>query len=257
VTALNRAPKGALIDEFAPSGVDQPNPRLAARQAIVVEQMLRFQCRRQVQRQIVGARAHLVQCHQLDAKARRDLLGNIGIVRDHAHAKGARTLRHLLPDTSQAGHAERLSAHFRAEKPFLLPFAGLHRGVGSRNHPRQRENERPGVLGDADAVGAWRIDDEDAALAGRRDVDVVDAGPRAGDDAEPRRGVHQCRRHFGRAANEDGVRAGASAASASGFRPERASTTQLASARSKAMAEGGRSSAMMIFNAIPSSVRCS
>ena len=58
---------------------------------------------------------------------------------------------------------------------------------------RQREHQRAGVLGDADAVGAGRVDDEDAARAGRGDVDVVDAGAGAGDDAEPRRRVEQRR----------------------------------------------------------------
>ena len=37
------------------------------------------------------------------------------------------------------------------------------------------------MLGDADAVGAGRVDDEDAARARGGDVDVVDAGAGAGD----------------------------------------------------------------------------
>ena len=56
---------------------------------------------------------------------------------------------------------------------------------------RQRQHQRAGVLGDADAVGAGRVDDEDAARAGGGDVDVVDAGAGARDDPEPRRGVEQ------------------------------------------------------------------
>ena len=48
--------------------------------------------------------------------------------------------------------------------------------IGGRNQPRQRQHQRAGVLGDADAVGAGRVDDQDAARAGGGDVDVVDAG---------------------------------------------------------------------------------
>ena len=69
----------------------------------------------------------------------------------------------------------------------LLPAAVLHRLVGGGHDARQRQHQRAGVLGDADAVGARRIDDQHAAGAGGGDVDVVDAGAGAGDDAQLRR----------------------------------------------------------------------
>ena len=43
------------------------------------------------------------------------------------------------------------------------------------------------MLGDADAVGARSVEDEDAASAGRFEVDIVDAGASPRDDTKERR----------------------------------------------------------------------
>ena len=66
----------------------------------------------------------------------------------------ARALRDFLADAAEAGDAERLAAQLGAEEALLLPLAVLHRAVGGRNRARQRQHQRAGVLGDADAVGA-------------------------------------------------------------------------------------------------------
>ena len=66
------APSSSI--ELAARRIDDPDARLAAREALVVEEMLRFRRRRQVQRQVVGGRAHLVERQQLDAEAGGDLL---------------------------------------------------------------------------------------------------------------------------------------------------------------------------------------
>ena len=202
---LDRAPKGPFVDQLAARGIDEADAGLAARKAVVIEEVPRFRRRRQVQRQVIGVRADFVESHELDAQARRDLLGNVRIVGDDAHAEGTGAPGDFLADSSQPGHAERLPAHFRAEKALLLPFSGLHGAVGGGNRPRERQHQRACVLGDADAVGAGRVDDQDAAGAGAGHVDVVDAGPGARDDAEPRRRVHQGRGHLGCAADENAV----------------------------------------------------
>ena len=120
----------------------------------------------------------------------------------------ARALRDFLADAAEAGDAERLAAQLVAEKLLLLPLAGLHRLIGGGHHARQRQHQRAGVLGDADAVGARRVDDEDAAAAGGRHVDVVDAGAGAADDAQARRRGEQILGDLGRAAHEQRVGVG-------------------------------------------------
>ena len=237
-----------LVDQLAARRVDDPDARLHPRKAVVVEEMLRLGRRRQMERQEVGGRAHLVERQQLDAHALGDLARDERIVGDDAHAERAGALRHLLADAPEAGDAERLAAQLGAEKPLLLPLAVLHRPIGGGNAARERQHQGAGVLGDADAVRARRVDDEDAARAGRGDVDVVHAGAGAGDDAElaappaSRSAVTLVALRTSSAS----ASASAAASSAAG-RPLFASTCQPGSARSSSSAEAGRSSATTIF----------
>ena len=165
-----------------------------------------------MQREKVGRRADLVERQQLDAQAGGDLARDERIVRHDLHAERARALRHFLADAPEPGDAERLAAQLGAEKLLLLPLAVLHRAIGRRHRARQREHQRAGVLGDADAVGARRVDDQDAAAAGGRHVDVVHAGAGAADDAQARAALEQIGGDLGRAANEQRVGVGQRAA---------------------------------------------
>ena len=87
--AVDRAAQRRFVDQLAARRVDDAQARLALREARVVEEVLRFWRRRQVQRQEVGGRAHLVERHQLDAEAGGDLLRDVRIVGDDAHAERA------------------------------------------------------------------------------------------------------------------------------------------------------------------------
>ena len=182
--ACNRAAQRRFVDQLAARGVDEANAGPALREPLVVEEMLRLGRRGQVQRQVVGRRAHLLERHQLDAERGRDLLGDERVVRDDPHAERAGALRDLLSDPPEAGDAERLPAQLAPEKLLLLPPGVLHRAVGRRHRSRQCEHQCARMFGDADAVRARRVHDENAACAGGSDVDVVDAGAGATDDAE-------------------------------------------------------------------------
>ncbi len=61
------------------------------------------------------------------------------------------------------------------------------------------------MLGDADAVRAGCVDDQDPAGARRGDVDVVDAGAGTRNDAQPRRGREEIGGDSGGAADEQGI----------------------------------------------------
>ena len=132
-------------------------------------------------------------------------------------------------------------------KVLLVPAAVLHRAIGRRDRPRQRQHQRPGVLGDADAVGAGRVDDENAAGAGGFDVDVVDAGAGARDDPQPRRRGDQRGIDFRRAPHQQRVRIRQIVGQlrpAIGRCGHRRSTRRTCSSSS---ADAGRLSATMIF----------
>ena len=174
----------ALVNQIAAGGVDDPDALLGPCQPLGVDQLPRLRRRRHVQRDIVGAREEVVDRHELDAEIRRHLFGDERIVRDDAHAERRGAARHFLADPAEADEAERLVAHLLAEELLLLPLALLHRRVGGGQVPGQRQHEAHRQLGDADAVGAGRVHDDDAAGAGGGHVDVVDAGAGAGDGTQ-------------------------------------------------------------------------
>ena len=207
--------------------------------------------RRHVQRDVVGAGEQVVERHQLDAEVGGHLLGDERIVRDDAHAERRGAARHLLADAAEAGEAERLVAHLLAEKLLLLPLALLHRRVGGRQVARQRQDQAHRQLGDADAVGAGRVHDDDAARAGGGHVDVVDAGAGAGDRAQLRRGGDDGGRDLGGAADDDARRRRRDRRRAGRARGRCGRRRSQPSARSRSSAEAGRSSATTIFNGIP------
>ena len=87
----------------------------------------------------------------------------------------------------------------------LLPSPILHLGVRQGDRPGQREHQRARVLRDTDAGGRGRVHDEDATRTGRVEVDVVDPGSRARNDAEVRGSSDEVRIDRGRAANDQPV----------------------------------------------------
>ena len=158
-----------------------------------------------MQGNVIRPRAHIVDRHQLDAEPGRDLLRDVRIVRDEAHAEWPRAQRDFLADAPQPGDTQRLAAQLGAEKTLLLPAPLFHRAIRSRNRASQPEHKGARMLGHADAVRAGRVDDEDASLTGGGHIDVVHAGPGARDDAQLWRRVHQPRVDCRRAADEQPV----------------------------------------------------
>ncbi len=141
-----------------------------------------------------------------DATALRDER----IVGDDFHAEGAGAGGNFLSDSAEAAESERLATKFGARQLLLVPDATLHRGVGRRHRAGEREHQRERVLGDADAVAAGRIHDQDAARAGRVEIDVVDAGAGAGNHPKFRSGGEQLLVNFRRAAHDERVGVGES-----------------------------------------------
>jgi len=61
------------------------------------------------------------------------------------------------------------------------------------------------MLGNADAVRARRVDNEDAALAGRVEIDIVDACACPTYDSEVRRRLDELGRHLRGASDDEAV----------------------------------------------------
>ncbi len=203
--AVDGPAERGFVDELAARRVHEAHARLARREPGIVEQVVCFRRGRQVEREHVGGAAHVIERQQLDAQIRRHLGRNEWIVGDDAHAEGAGAPGHFPSDAPEADQTERFAAQLRAEKSALFPPAVLHRPIRGRHRACKGQHQRPRVLGDADAVGAGRVDDEDAAGAGGGHVDVVDAGAGTRHDSKTSRGGEQSRVDFRGAADEQGI----------------------------------------------------
>ena len=184
---FDRVRKRGFVNQFAARRVHDSDTRLAPRQPGGVEKVPGLRGRRQVQRDVVRGRAEIVERQQLDAKRGGHLFGDERIV---GHQVPSRTRAPACRPPGRSGRARRFRASCRAARAgqlLLVPDALLHRRVGRRNRARQRQHQRDRQLGDADAVRAGGVHDEDAAFGCGGNVDVVDAGAGAGNHPQTRR----------------------------------------------------------------------
>ena len=119
----------------------------------------------------------------------------------NARARAA-TSRPIRPKPMTPSILPRSSApmnFFLSHSPRFIEASAAGIGAREREHQAHRE------LGDADAVGAGGVHDENAARGGGRHVDVVDAGAGARDHAQLRRGLDQRGGDLRRAADDQRV----------------------------------------------------
>ena len=156
--------------------------------------------------QIVGPGTDFIERQKLDAEVRSNLRRDKWVVRDNFHAERAATKRDLLTHSTQPEQAEHLAAHFDARELLLLPAAFLHGDIGGGQSAGERQDERQGVLRDADAVDPGGIHDDDAAGARGVDVDVVNPGAGSGDHPQARRRLDEIAIHASGASDDQRVR---------------------------------------------------
>jgi hypothetical protein len=108
-------------------------------------------------------------------------------------------------DPAEAHDPEALAGELGAGEGLPVPLLGLHRGVGRRDVPREREHEADRELGGRERVAARRVHHEDAAPRRRREVDVVDAHAATADHLQALRRLDDLGVHLGAAADEDRV----------------------------------------------------
>ena len=188
--------EGFLVDDPAAGGVDHDQAWLRLRELGGAEDPRGVLRLRNVDGHDVGAAHHLVELDALDLEARGGLFRQIGIVDDHLHAEALGPGHDEAADVARPEDAEGPVVELHPLKLLLLPLSGLHRGRGLRDVPREGDDQRDRVLRRRDVVAFGRVDDDDAVLGRRVDVDVVHTDPGATDDPEVLRGGEHVARHL-------------------------------------------------------------
>ena len=154
-------------------------------------------------------------------------------------------LRDFPADASEPRHTQRFPRTSVPRNRFFSHLPAF--GVGGRNHRASAKSSAHACSATLMLLAPGALTTRMRRPPARRRRRCRRRCPCARDDAEP--GAASMRAAVTVALRTMMASASTmSAASASGLRPERASTTQLASARSNSSAEAGRSSAITIFN---------
>ena len=126
--------------------------------------------------QHVAAREQLLEGHGLGAALGERGGVRDGIARDRVHAEWLRAARDLLPHPAQSEEAERPAAQSPQWQPgVVVPPARMHVAVEDHDLPRERQDQRPGVVGKLVDAVARGVRDEDASRRRGGHVDLIQA----------------------------------------------------------------------------------
>ena len=193
-----------LVDELAAGRVDDPHAVSHPREGVGVEHAARLRVERKMQRHDVGLREDVVErACRLDAELPEALGRDEGVEGDDAHPEAERPARDLAPDPPETEHAERLAGELDPGEALPIPGSRGQRGVCLRHVPREREQERDGMLGRGVDRRLRSVRDEDSAPCRRVDVDVVDPHAGTADHLEPTGSLDERRVDRGLRADDD------------------------------------------------------
>ena len=205
LAALQSDEQRVLVHELAACRVDDAHAVAHLRDRRRVDRAARLVRQRQVQREEVRTREHLVERRALDAELAKPFGGHERVVGEDAQLEAERAARDLLADAAEAEHAQRLARELDAPEARALPAAVLERRVRLRDVAGQREQQPDRVLGRRDDGRLRRVRHDDAAARRRLDVDVVHADARAADHLQIVRARDQVGTELGRRADDDPV----------------------------------------------------
>ena len=174
-----------LVDQPAAGGVDDDHAGLGGGQLLRADQAQRLRGLRQVDGDEVRL-ASSSSSDQPDAELGGPAGLDVGVVGDERDAEGGEPLGDEDADAAETDDTDGLVGDLDAGELRPLPRSLAQRGVGGRDLPGGGEQQRDGVLGGGDDVRLRRVHDQDAALGGRRHVDVVQPDAGAGDDLQVR-----------------------------------------------------------------------
>ena len=126
-------------------------------------------------RDVIRPRAEFRHVHQFDAEFRHHLLGHVRVIGNDLHLEPHGPVGDNGADAADADDTQHLAVDLAAHELLLLPFARLHGGGGLGDVAGQGHHHGDSVLGGGGGVAVRRIHNDDAALAGRRHIDIIEA----------------------------------------------------------------------------------
>ena len=180
------------VDDHAARGVDEQAARLHLRELLRAEEAGVAGPAVDVQAHDVGLGEQVVEALHPPGVAVGEPVG--GVEEDHPQAHRLGEVGQLGADVAVAHDAERAAADLVAALRRLVPDAGVHL-LGLLGQPAgQHDDLADHQLHDAAGVGVRRVEDRDAALGRRDQVDLVGADAEAADRQQVGRRVEHARR---------------------------------------------------------------
>ena len=178
-----------LVDDATSGRVDDADAGLGLGQQVAPEQPDGLRRLRRVDGDEVRLGDQLLDPEQPHPHGPSPLLGDKGVVADELHAERVGALGDQRAGPAEPHDAEHLAVQLDAFPLRALPAAGHEGRVRLGDVAGLGQQERHGLLGDRQDVRRRCVDHHDAAIGGRRDVDVVETDPGPPDDLErgPRR----------------------------------------------------------------------
>ena len=193
---IERGDQRGLVDQRSARRVDQVGAALHLAESRGVEQAAGCRHQRRVNRYEIGLRQELVEADAFDAGVAQCVGRHERIERQHPQAKRLSLRGDPARDVAEPDEAE----HLALEPPDRhdgrhLPAAGLHEVVREHDLAGEREQERH--CGDFLHAIVRHVRHGDAALGRDRDIDIVDAEPKAADRTASRELAQQLARQLG------------------------------------------------------------
>ncbi len=205
VAILDRRRQIRFVDQLAARRIDDAHALLHSRDGSGIDHVARLRAHSRVQRNKIAFGKKLIERHEFHGQFPRCRFADERIISDDAHIESFRPRRHFAPDAAKTHQPQSLSTHFGAGRRFFPPtFA--HRRVKFWKLPNQRQQQRKGVLRNADRAPARCAHHQNAALRGFIQIDIVHANTRAAHYPQFFRTLQQFRSDFRRAAHNQRIR---------------------------------------------------